>query len=263
MAKKNSEDKDKKRRRADGAASNAERQEGEPAAVVANSVPTETKTTGKTEEVFFTTDAYKSHIELYKFGLEYAFKAVTIFFLLASGVLTFGLSSDKASTPPDVIVRSVLLITSFLVNIAMIMGFALTAYLWIRLSRQVRRKGGDVNWKTFCENPKTTWYEFVIRLYSPSLSMMLVIVTVLFIIFSILLGNIMATHGVLFCDDCSLRPSRWPELALLVLLASRIANSFLLLIKYTEQPNSKEQGALDCKQEVSGESEGEKGATQG
>lgn len=201
VAKKDSKDRDKKRRRAGGTASKAGSQEGKPAvAATNNNVPTET--TGKTGEVFFTTDAHKSHIELYKFGLEYAFKAVTIFFLLASGVLTFGLSQDKASTPPDRTVIRVLLITSFLVNIAMILGFALTAYLWIRLSRQVRRNGGDVDWKTFCENPKTTWYEFVIRLYSPSLSMMLIIVTVLFIIFSFLLGWVMAEHKVWFCKDC-------------------------------------------------------------
>jgi hypothetical protein len=200
VPKRGSKDTNQERRPAGGAASNAGRQEGEPASSSANKV--RTNTSGKTEEGFFTLEAYKSHIDLYKFGLEYAFKAITIFFLLAGGVLTFGLSPDKASTPPDGTVIQVLLITTFLVNIAMILGFALTAYLWICLSREVRRNGRDVNRKTLCENTENSWYEFVVRLYSPSLSMMLVIVTILFIIFSILLGWVMAERDVWFCKDC-------------------------------------------------------------
>jgi hypothetical protein len=236
-----SEDTNQEGGRAGGAASNAGRQEGEPAA--ANKVST--NTTDKTEEGFFTLEAYKSHIDLYKFGLEYAFKAITIFFLLAGGVLTFGLSPDKASTPPDGTVIQVLLITTFLVNIAMILGFALTAYLWIRLSQQVRKNGGDVNWKAFCEKPETTWYEFVVRLYSPSLGMMLVIVTILFIIFSILLGWVMAEHKVLFCASCLLR---WPIWILLIIVAS-IAGGVLLMIKFG-------QSWIDLTERWKGNSEG-------
>jgi hypothetical protein len=92
-------------------------------------------------------------------------------------------------------VKSALLITSFLVNIAMILGFGLTAYLWSRLSRRVR---GDEKWSALRGKSDIGWSELTVRLYSPSLTMILAITTTLFTVFSILLGKIMATSGVLF-----------------------------------------------------------------
>jgi multisubunit Na+/H+ antiporter MnhC subunit len=200
-------------------------------------------------------DEYRSHIALYKFALGFAFKAITIFFLLVSGVLTLGLGPDLKPDNSYNPVRSALLITSFLVNIAMILGFGVTTYLWSRLSRKVR---GKVRWSTLCEKSDTTWNEFVVRLYSPSLTMILSITTALFIVFSILLGNIMAAYGVLFCDVCSLGPSRLPKLALIALVASRVVNSSLLLIKSMKQNVGEvmEPRAVDSK-EVSGKNDGD------
>jgi hypothetical protein len=152
--------------------------------------------------VFMTEEEYKSHIELYKFGLEYAFKAITIFFALVGGVLTFGLGSDGASDISRNPVKSALLITAFLVTIAMTLGFGTTMYLWRRLSRQVNKR--NVKKGTVRDVNKVRWYEFVIRLYSPSLTLMLGITTFLFLIFSFLLGDIMVHSGIRFWPPC------WP-----------------------------------------------------
>jgi hypothetical protein len=151
------------------------------------------------DAIALTPEEYKSHIELYKFALEFAFKAITIFFLLVSAVLTFGLTSGKeAKTSGDLVTR-ILLITSFLVNIAMIVGFEVSTYLWICLSRRVN---GSVKWRNVLWEPSPTWNKLAVKLYSPSLTLILSITTMLFIVFSILLGKIMAHHKVWFCPDC-------------------------------------------------------------
>jgi hypothetical protein len=172
-------------------------------------------------------DDYKSHIDLYKFALEFAFKAITIFFAVVSGVLTlvlgYGTTPNSTYNP----VKSALLITSFLVNLAMILGFGLTTYLWSCLSRRIR---GNKKWSAMRRRKSNIgWHEFTVRLYSPSLTMILAITTTLFIVFSILLGRIMAASGVLFCDGCSLRRARLPRVAAALIVA------ILLIIRYRKK----------------------------
>jgi hypothetical protein len=162
--------------------------------------PLSTEVTPRSPAITPTREEYKRHIELYKFGLVFAFKAITIFFLLVSAVLTLGLAPGKEQTASSDIVtsdlvRRMLLITSFLVNIAMIVGFDLATYLWLRLSLLVN---GQIAWRGISRKPDITWNELVVRLYSPSLTLMLAITTTLFIIFSFLLSRIMARHHVWF-----------------------------------------------------------------
>jgi hypothetical protein len=147
------------------------------------------------EFISLTPEEYKSHIDLYKFALEFAFKAISIFLVIVGAMLTFGLASNKDGKDPDKLVTSILLIATFLVNIAMIVGFDVSTYLWICLSRRVN---GRVKWRNVLREPGLTWNELVIRLYSPSLVLILFITTVLFTVFSILLGVIMARRDVWF-----------------------------------------------------------------
>jgi hypothetical protein len=157
--------------------------------------PLSTEVTPRSPLITPMREEYKRHIELYKFGLVFAFKAITIFFLLVSAVLTLGLAPGKEQTASSDLVRRMLLITSFLVNIAMIVGFDLATYLWLRLSLLVN---GQITWRGISRKPDITWNELVVRLYSPSLTLMLAITTTLFIIFSFLLSRIMARHHVWF-----------------------------------------------------------------
>jgi ABC-type multidrug transport system permease subunit len=160
-----------------------------------------------------TAEEYKHHLDLYKFGLEFAFKAITIFFAIIAGILTLILRpSQEMAVPVQAIddlnnpFKRAFLVTSFLVNIAMILGFDLCTYLWMCLSRQVNR---GASWITISRaslqgKSEAGWNELVASLYSPSLTFMLTITTALFIVFAILLGRIMAYHGVWFCDGCNL-----------------------------------------------------------
>jgi hypothetical protein len=156
--------------------------------------------------IALTPEEYKFHIDLYKFCLEFSFKAITIFFTVVGGVLAFGLRTGQEPNEISVPFKRMLLVTSFLMSLAMIVGFGLSTVMWVSLWRQVKR---EMNWwsllwsclsrKDVCASDKSN---LAVGIYSPSLTLILFITMILFIVFSILLGKLMAHYNVWFCPRC-------------------------------------------------------------
>lgn len=220
---------------------------------------------------------FKVYVDLYKFFLRLSLSVNVFYLAVVGGLLTFlfrpvenqadGLSTNKLLIDTLIEpVKLVLLVTPFILSCVLTLSFAMGAWYWLisTLAINNRLKAEKVQVK------------LITRPFFHLLTWLLIAVTFIFMFVAFLLGRIMAEYGVLFCDGCSLRRARLPELVLFLLLASRMVNSLLLLIKYIERPTvkvkeqseeqsevqSEERSAADCKQEASGEAGGEKSATQ-
>lgn len=153
-----------------------------------------------------TDEECKFHIELYKFCLEFTFKAITIFFTVVGGVFALALRSGQQLSELSSPVRRILLVTPFLICLAMILGFGVSTIMWLSLWGQVN---GKMQWRKLLwslwkgnGNDAKSELHLAIGIYSPSLTLILVITTLIFSVFLILLRDLMASYDVWFCPEC-------------------------------------------------------------
>lgn len=153
-----------------------------------------------------TDEECKFHIELYKFCLEFTFKAITIFFTVVGGVFALTLRSGQQLSDLSIPVRRIFLITPFLICLAMILGLGVSTIMWVSLWGQVN--GKMQWWKLLWSfwrgegNDAKSELHLAIAIYSPSLTFILFITMLIFSAFLILLRDLMADYEIWFCAHC-------------------------------------------------------------
>jgi TRAP-type C4-dicarboxylate transport system permease small subunit len=190
---------------------------------------------------------FKVYVDLYKFFLKLSLSVNVFYLAVLGGLLTF-IFRPVENQPDKVLVdtlpepvKLVLLITPFILSCVIMLSFAMGAWYWwistIAINRKIKAEDVEV--------------KLITRPFFHLLTWLLAAITIIFMVVTFLLGWIMRTEGVLFCNDCLLGLSNLPWVvgtAFTVVILSLLVRNYLLgKIKYGRKKNRKQQVTADSK----------------